>query len=88
MVGHPSALYIYCPDVAFDFILIIYIFYDFCISENLQMHTVSAGLVCYPQVLQTYTHWATSLFGLVFRSVQRLSPKTNLMPEFWSQSDV
>jgi len=32
--------------------------------------------------------WATSLFGLVFRSVFSLSPKTNLGPEFWSQSEV
>ena len=36
-------------------------------------------------------HWtqrATSLFGLVFRSVFSLSPKTNLTPEFLSQSEV
>ena len=33
-------------------------------------------------------HWVTSLFGLVFRSVFLLSPKTYLIPEFWSQSEV
>ena len=33
-------------------------------------------------------HWMTSLFGLVFRWVFSLSPKTNLNPEFWSQSEV
>ena len=38
----------------------------------------------------SHYHWATSLFGLVFRSVISLSPKTktNLTPEFWSQSEV
>ena len=30
----------------------------------------------------------TSLFGLVFCWVFSLSPKTNLTPEFWSQSEV
>ena len=34
------------------------------------------------------THWVTSVFGLVFRWVFSLSPKTNLNPEFWSQSEV
>ena len=33
-------------------------------------------------------HWVTSLFGLVFHWVFSLSPKTNLTPEFWSQSEV
>ena len=32
--------------------------------------------------------WVTSLFELVFRWVFSLSPKTNLTPEFWSQSEV
>ena len=32
--------------------------------------------------------WATSLFGLVFRWVFSLSPKTNVTPEFLSQSEV
>ena len=32
--------------------------------------------------------WATSLFGLVFRWVFPLSLKTNLTPDFWSQSEV
>ena len=34
------------------------------------------------------SEWATSLFGLVFRWVFSLSLKTNLTPDFWSQSEV
>ena len=53
------------------------------------VNAICFNYACFLMLLIYYLiHWATSLFGLVFRWVFSLSPKTNLTPEFWSQSEV